>query len=285
MSRARAAGVALLVAACLVPGTAHATEVSAEQFHTLAREAVDSRAALDDLKAVTSVDQQPADIAGALEGAEGAALDQRLQRLQTWIGEEAPSAVDDPQAQAGEILQQSRFHGEDVPGPFRGLIDRLKDFAPDVLDKLDDLIPGGRSVVWIVLGTLLFAVGFIVARLFLTRRIALSEAHAQALTPEAEDPKALDRRAADAELAGDLEAALRLRFRAGLLRLDRRGTIEFRPSISTHEVRRALRSDDFNGLATTFDDVVYGGREPVTEDVAQARERWPDVVSAARGRE
>ena len=92
-----------------------------------------------------------------------------------------------------------------------------------------------------------------------------------------DDPKALDRRAAEAEAAGDLEAALRLRFRAGLLRLDARGAISFRPSISTHEVRRALRSEDFDALAATFDDVVYGGRPPQDEDVERrARERWPE---------
>ena len=64
----------------------------------------------------------------------------------------------------------------------------------------------------------------------------------------------------------------------GLLRLDRRGAIEFRPSISTHEVRRAVRSEDFDRLASTFDDVVYGGREPLADDVQEARERWPAVV-------
>ena len=67
-----------------------------------------------------------------------------------------------------------------------------------------------------------------------------------ALTPAELDPKTLERQADAAEASGDLEAALRLRFRAGLLRLDRRGAIEFRPSISTHEVRRAVRSEDFD---------------------------------------
>ena len=91
-----------------------------------------------------------------------------------------------------------------------------------------------------------------------------------------EDPRALDRRADAAEAAGDLEAALRLRFRAGLLRLDARGAIEFRPSISTYEVRRTLHSDDFDALAATFDDVVYGGR------AAARRRTSPPPASAGR---
>ena len=113
--------------------------------------------------------------------------------------------------------------------------------------------------------------------MFLTRRVArVRRARAGARRgARGEDPRALDRRADAAEAAGDLEAALRLRFRAGLLRLDARGAIEFRPSISTYEVRRALHSDDFDALAATFDDVVYGGRPAAPSDLAAARERWP----------
>ncbi len=286
MRRARAAGVVLLLAACLVPGTAHATEVSASELHTLVEEAIESPAAVDELEAVTSVDGRPVDIAGALDGAEGDALDQRLRTLEATLdGTAAPEGLSDPRGEAREIILQERFHGGDAPGPFRGFVDWLRDLAPrDLLERLDDLIPGGRSVVWILLGVALFTIAYLIAHFFLSRRIALSEAAAQSHAPAADDPKALERRAAEAERKGDFEAALRLRFRAGLLRLDQRGAIAFRPSISTHEVRRALRSNDFDEIATTFDDVVYGGREPHTEDVAQARERWPAVVSSARER-
>ena len=280
MTRARIAGVVVLLAACLAPVTAHAEEVSLSEYRALV---ADGNAA--ELRQVTSVDGQPVDLAGALRGADGEELEQRLETLESFRYEGAPP-LDDPAAQARDILQEERFHGGEAPGPFRGFVDWLQDLAPtNVIDWIDDLLPGGRSVVWIALGTGLFAIGYLLARFFLTRRIALSEATAHAHAPAADDPKALERRAAEAEAAGDLEAALRLRFRAGLLRLDQRGAIAFRPSISTHEVRRTLHSDDFDDLSATFDDVVYGGREPHTDDVAQARERWPDVVSHARGRE
>ena len=90
-------------------------------------------------------------------------------------------------------------------------------------------------------------------------RASAGAAQALAAAPR-EDPARWSARPTRPRPRGDLEAALRLRFRAGLLRLDARGAIEFRPSISTHEVRRALRSEDFDALAATFDDVVYGGR-------------------------
>ena len=61
---------------------------------------------------------------------------------------------------------------------------------------------------------------------------------------ESEDPDELERAADDAERDGDLDRALRLRFRAGLLRLGDRGAIRYRPSVTTSEVRRALGSRD-----------------------------------------
>jgi hypothetical protein len=265
------------VAAVLAPASAaYATDVRLDELHALAREAVDSTQARDELRRVTSVDGQPADIGGALKDIDGQPLLERLQALQRI--EEAPRGrVGDPAGQARDILEEERFHGGETPGPFKGFVDWLRGLVPD-----GDL--PGSPPIWIVLGVLLFASGYLLARRLLNRRIALSEAAAEALAPAADDPKTLDRRAAEAEARGDLEAALRLRFRAGLLRLDQRGAIAFRPSISTHEVRRALHSNAFDALASTFDDVVYGGREPHTEDVAEARERWPEVVSSARER-
>jgi hypothetical protein len=277
VSRARAAGVVLLVAVTLAPGTAQATEVSAGELQRLALQAGDSPQALRELRAVTSVDGQRADIEGALGSARGEDLDARLAVL----AERAtpPDGPDDPRAQAEAILAQDRFHGDEVPGPFKGLLERLGELVPrDVIEWLDDRLPGSRSVVWLLLGAIVLAAGFLVARGLLSRRIKDFEAAALASAPAEADPKALERQADEAEAAGDLEAALRLRFRAGLLRLDRRGAIEFRPSISTHEVRHAVRSSDFDRLANTFDDVVYGGREPRPEDVEEARERWPEVV-------
>ena len=66
MRRARAAGVVLLLAVSLAPGVAQATEVSATEFRELAQQAGDSSQALEDLRAVTSVDGQPVDIDAAL---------------------------------------------------------------------------------------------------------------------------------------------------------------------------------------------------------------------------
>jgi hypothetical protein len=271
--------VAVVAVLAAWPAAARASEVSASEFKALAERAVESPDALGELREVDTVDGRAVDVAGALEGARGGELDARLAVLAASVA--AGGASGDPRADAREILEQARFHGESVPGPFKGLIERLGELVPD-FDWLDDLLPGGRWVMWLVVGLLLTLIVWVLARGVLTRRIRASTAEAEAAAAEAAaDPRELERQAAAAEQAGDLQTALRLRFRAGLLRLDARGAIYFRPSISTHEVRRALRSEDFDGLAATFDDVVYGGRATAAEDVEAARRRWPDVVSAA----
>jgi hypothetical protein len=274
---ARVVLVALVLAApVFAAGPARASEVSATQFRTLAGEAVADDAALAQLRAVDTVDGQRVDVDGALRGARGDALDARLRQLAD--DDEVVPSGRDPRADAREVVSESRFHETEVPGPFTGLIGWLR----DRLDDLGLVVPGGPPVLWIVLGAILAVAVWFVARRLLTSRVQASAAQQHALAvARDEDPRALDRRADAAEAAGDLETALRLRFRAGLLRLDEHGAIEFRPSISTGEVRRSLHSEDFDALAATFDDVVYGGRPPASDDLAAARERWPNVIRAA----
>jgi hypothetical protein len=288
VSRARLAGVVLLLAAaaaCPFPTAARAEAVSAAELRSLARQAPDDPAALARLRRIDSVEGRRADVAGALRGARGAALEARLRALAGSVPERPAGAPGDPARDARAVLAQRRFHASQLPGPFRGLINRISRALPSVNLPprwLDDLIPGGSRVVWSVLAAIFAGIAWFVARRILARRVrAFTEAQ-DATRPARDDPKALDRRAAAAEAAGDLETALRLRFRAGLLRLDARGAIDFRPSISTHEVRRALRSEDFDALAATFDDVVYGGRPAQEPDVVDARDRWPAVVSSFR---
>src|SRR5436190_1208887 len=96
-----------------------------------------------------------------------------------------------------------------------------------------------------------------------------------------EDPAELERAADAAEHAGRLDDAVRLRFRAGLLRLGDRGAIRYRPSVTTNEVRRVLGSETFDELAGTFEAVAYGGRSAEPPDVDAARRAWPHVVDEA----
>jgi hypothetical protein len=115
-------------------------------------------------------------------------------------------------------------------------------------------------------------------------RLGEREATGHASTP-GDDPAALDAAAAQAEARGDLALAVRLRFRAGLVRLDRDArAITYRPSMPTVAVRAELESPTFDGLADTFEDITYGGAEAEPTDTAEARRDWPRVLQAARRR-
>jgi hypothetical protein len=92
---------------------------------------------------------------------------------------------------------------------------------------------------------------------------------------------ALERAAEAAERAGDLRGALRLRFQAGLLRLDRARLIDLRPSLTTSEIARQVVNPAFGTLARRFDEVVYGGRNPGPEDIASARRGWANLTGRA----
>ena len=95
-------------------------------------------------------------------------------------------------------------------------------------------------------------------------------------------PEELDRRAEEAERRGQLADALRLRFRAGLLRLDGLGAIDLRPGLTNAAAARLLGSRRFDRLTVDFDEVVYGGRRATSGDVALSRAEWPRVLEEAR---
>ena len=195
-------------------------------------------------------------------------------------------AVDPDQARqaANDILSDRRFRRDPAPRPLRGplhwLGDRLSGIERWIGDRLA-VVPG---IVWIMLA--LLVVGAVIARVIVvSRRHAVSGAGSATGTGIAgatlEDANALEREADEAERDGDLDRALRLRFRSGLLRLGDRGAIAYRPSLTTGEVRRALGSENFDELARAFERVTYGGRAAEPLDLDAARTTWPRVLDEA----
>ena len=282
--------VAVLAALLLGPApAARAEAVGGAELRALAAQAIEDPAALERLRGVDSVDGRPADLGAALDGASREELRARLSAL---AGDAAaPDGAADAagaREDARAIVAGRRFSPPEVPGPFRGVLERLADWvAPllDVIPALDDVIPGGRPVVWVLLIALVGGVAALLAGRSLRRRTAAGGARGAGSTGAAaavEDPDALDRRARDAAARGEHELALRLSFRAGVARLDRRGMIEARPSLSTGAVARALHSPQFDRAAARFDEVVYGRRPAAPDDLAAAHEAWSAVLGDRR---
>jgi hypothetical protein len=191
----------------------------------------------------------------------------------------------DARAQARQILSERRFHGSHLPRPFHGVLSWLArhlHFVARFWDWLAGWV-GGGGVLWTIVGVIVVALAAFVALRLARRRtgyeVAASERRGQVGD---EDPRALEREAEDAERRGELATALRLRFRAGLLRLGRARVLPLRSSLRTRDARRTLRNPRFDRLADDFDEVVYGGRTPVPDDVATARSEWPRVLEEAR---
>jgi Domain of unknown function (DUF4129) len=196
------------------------------------------------------------------------------------------AAVDPDEARqsARQILSGRQFKSAPTPRPLRKQLNWLGDRLHGPLDWIGRVlsdIPG----IWLLVIALL-----VVA---LATAVVVNRVRARAGSPDArrgspriadaepEDPAALERAADAAELAGRLEEALRLRFRAGLLRLGDRGAIRYRPSVTTNEVRRSLGSETFDDIARTFEAVAYGGRDAAPPDLDTARRQWPQVVASS----
>jgi hypothetical protein len=125
------------------------------------------------------------------------------------------------------------------------------------------------------------AIAFVTSKVRANRSVTAHSRGMEIHGAQIEDPADLERAADAAEHAGQLDVAVRLRFRAGLLRLGDRGAIRYRPSVTTNEVRRVLGSDAFDELARTFDAIAYGGRDAEPPDVDAARREWPRIVAGA----
>jgi hypothetical protein len=187
---------------------------------------------------------------------------------------------------AHEILQDGRYQGVGLPRPLQGPVDWIESRLEELIGWVDTLgadAPGGTPVVWSLFAFGVLLVAFALAATTIRRRAVVIERARRAALPAADDPRALERDAERAERAGEWERAVRLRFRAGLLRLDRRRVLAYRPSLTTGEVARAVGSPAFAEIGARFDAIAYGGRTAQRDDAEAARRGWEQVLAEHKG--
>lgn len=208
-----------------------------------------------------------------------AAVAFRLAQTQTVAEEQA-------REDAREILSRPPFDPVDPPRPFRGVLEQLGEWLRPVGRPVGDAVewltgPGPHRLPLLLLVFVLAVL--LTARLARTRTAAgVMDEGGGRRRGRRDDPDELDRAADQAEQQGDLAAAVRLRFRAGLLRLDAAGVIDLRPSLTAGDLVRQVRSPRLRELVRTFEAVAYGGRDASPQDVDAARRGWPQVLADVR---
>ncbi len=232
---------------------------------------------------VDRVDGRPVDSRGALRGARrrapGAAARRSPPARFAGAGGRRPAG-----AGAGDP-RRAALPRLGVPGPFHGapaaeLGHLLRPAQPGVRWLERAAFPGPRVVVWLVLAALVGAGAAVVARRALTRRLGaprrrpprLARGRATTRTARAAGGRRPRRPATSRPRCGCASAP-------GCCGSTRAAAIEFRPSITTHEVRRTLRSDDFDALPRRSTTWSTAAAPPDGDDLAAARERWPEVVA------
>ena len=278
------AGLALALLVLTVvagPATAAAEAVDGQRFSELVdRAAAGDGAALAELRQVDRVDGRPVDMTTAL-------ADRPQERLGALRGQtpQAGADADAARRSAQEILDRRAFHPPEVPRPLEGVLRRLGQW----LEPLGR--PLGAAFRWLTAEPERFlplAVGVVLGAAVMAlvvgrRRMPLGAGPGgRHLASRSDDPVQLERSADEAERAGDLALAVRLRFRAGLVRLDRAGVLHLRPSLTTGAVTRAVPSETLVRLAADFDEIAYGGRPAEPGDVTSSRTGWPRVLAEAR---
>lgn len=194
---------------------------------------------------------------------------------------------------ARSILGRREFRPEREPkpleGPLRWVSDRLNGVADwigqaisDTFRWIFDLVPGLAGTILgiaICVGLAAVVVALIVRNRG-TRQGARPGGQPSASVPD--DPDALDRAADTATAAGEYATAIRLRYRAGLVRLDRLAVIDLRPWNTSATLMRRIGSARFDDLTGTFEAVAYGGRIPTNADASSARTEWPNLLAEVR---
>ena len=284
-----------VVAALLVAGGVAAEApalgqtVTATQLQALADRAASGDArALAELRAVRQVDGRPVDVGRALAGAEGPELTSRLRALADGPRSTGvpPVAAADARAEAASVLEGRRFRDPRVPRPLQGVLRALGRWLEPLTGPLRAAWRrvDGNVPVQLALVAAVFTAALAITYRLIGRRGAQTVRRLGAIDVDGRslDPDDLEREAASAEREGDLERAFRLRFLAGVLRLDRAGVISYRPSLTTGQLQARIGSTAFAGLARAFDEIAYGGRPAADADVEAAKATWPRVLVEAR---
>lgn len=156
-------------------------------------------------------------------------------------------------------------------------VEQPKDNPRTQARKLDDTRHSSPVAAALIL---LAGLALLAAAVWLAVRLRRTKEDVAAVLPDV-TPQEAAARVERAEREQDHDAALRWGFVFGLLRLDAAGRLDYDPSTPTRRYARRLRSAVFGDVARTFDEVVYGGRPAMAQDVTRQREGFDRLLASA----
>lgn len=266
-----------------------ARDVSTAEAVALIREAANDPAALDELRTVDHIDGRPVNLAPVTD----VSVDDRRSRLAELAdqldgttAEEVPArSTDDARRSAERVLDAKKFKGNRLPQPFRGPLTWVADRLSGVTAFFAPLAALAWVQVVLFIGVLAGA-GMVALRLIKRRSRAIlrrdrGDGH---LVDPTLDPAELDRQADEAAGAGDFQAAVRLRYEAGLLRLARSGRLDLRIATTARGAADQVDHPAMDRLTDDFERLVYGGRAATAADVDAARDGWTEILGVGARR-
>lgn len=248
--------------------------------------------ATEELAGITSVDGQPFDPAPLLEGSPEDVA-QRLDALVKVLSPTPPLGRDtavapspaskaDPGEQARDILDDRRFRASWLPRPFAGALRWLGQQLGTIAAFFAPIFDNALTAA-IFVATVAGAATLILVTLARRRQRVVLRTATNNHNPLKElNADQLERDAEAASRAGDLDRALRLRFLAGLVRLDSAGQFDYEPSATTDALRSKVSSAVFDGLAERHDEVAYGDRSATDQDLQDAIAGWSELSRRKR---
>ncbi len=241
------------------------SDLSGAEFADLVAAAKSDDAALQQLREVRTIDRVAVDLAAVLDTADPQDRVARLEEIERRIEGFGGGVGSAP----GDIGDQ------ELPGPG----DLRTDSGGSGLGLGGVPLPVALLLAALVIGAAVYG-SFRVAGD--RAAVELSEVGLGDLAASNLASKDLESAAAEAAQAGEYGLALRLRFRAGLLRLHELGVIRLRNSLTVAEVARRLPDSGVDQLVARFETVVYGGDQAAAADYEHACRSWPKVIARAR---
>lgn len=196
--------------------------------------------------------------------------------------------ADDARRMVVDILDDPRFTTrldetilDRIGRALSGYVRRAIDWFNQTVLGVGENSTAGRFLFWTIITLVILIVAAVVTTRLVKRRAAsLAIDRAAVVTAqEVESPDILERQAAAALAQRQHEEAIRLYYRAGLIRLGRRGVIQYEPSLTSGEVADIVQTAVFDHIARTFDGVAYGHRSANADQVAAARSDWDTLLA------